>query len=292
MHDSIFIASQGSNVIVDIGALDKLKSKLNHIKYWNVAGNASLILFFKLLGYNYEQIFRHIIELKILSNTINGSTLMPENEEQRMLYMKTWLINKINKNKFFHSNVSLLEIYNHTNIFPAFILWSRNKQKIINVNAKNYPDTKLIDAVLASLTGLGFYTKYEIKNITFTNIFSVDCYPYLYSFFVENSNFFYLTNIISNINKKEHSLGPIQDKENELITQFCDHNNYRINNIIKTLPEDNVIKVYSNIIKGDITFDAGSSLFRNGQMQAHAFLEKRDTLIEYKIFLENINSQS
>lgn len=292
MHDSIFIASQGSNVLIDLGALDQLKEKVDHVVYWNVSGNAALILFFKVLGFTYEQIFYQLCELKILNNTINGSSLMPENEEERIDYMKNWLESKIEKNKLFQRDVKLEEIYKQTNIFPAFILWSRNKQKIININAQNYPNIKLVDVVLASLTALGFFTKYQINNTIFTNIFSVDCYPYLYTYLKDNNNYFYLTNINENSDKIELDLGPMQDKENELINQFCDHNNFRINNIAKTIDDEKIIKIYSIIYKGELSVEAASSLFKNGQLQAKAFLEGYDTKVESEKYLEKINAQS
>ena len=292
MHDSIFIASQGSNILVDLGALDQLKEKIDHIIYWNVAGNAALILFFKILGNTYEQIFHQLYELKILNNTINGSSLMPENEEERIEYMKEWLTKKIEKNKLFQEDVNLEEIYKQTNIFPAFILWSRNKQKIININPQNYPTVKLIDVVLASLTALGFFNQYKINSTIFTNIFSVDCYPYLYTFLHDNSDYFYLANINENSDKIELDLGPMQDKENELLNQSRDHNNFRIINIAKTLDEEKLIKIYSIIYKGELSIEAAVSLYRNGQFQAKAFLKGYDTKTESEKYLEKINAQS
>lgn len=292
MHDSIFITSQGSNILIDLGALDKLKEKIDHVIHWNVAGNAALILFFKILGNTYEQIFYQLCELKILNNTINCSSLMPENEEERIEYMKNWLVKKIEKNKLFQGDVNLDEIYKQTNIFPAFILWSRNKQKIININAQNYPNIKLVDVVLASLTALGFFSQYKINNTVFTNIFSVDCYPYLYTYLQDNSDYFYLANINENSDKIEMDLGPMQDKENELLNQFCDHNNFRINNIAKTLDDEKIIKIHSIIYKGELSVEAAGSLFRNGQLQAIAFLEGYDTKTEADRYLEKINAQS
>lgn len=292
MHDSIFIASQGSNVLIDLGALDKLKEKIDHVIHWNVAGNAALILFFKILGNTYEQIFYHLCELKILNNTINCSSLMPEDEEERKEYLKKWLIGKIEKNKLFHKDINLEEIYKQTNIFPAFILWSRNKQKIININAQTHPNVKLVDVVLASLTALGFFSQYKINNTIFTNIFSVDCYPYLYIYLNDNSDYFYLANIIENSDKMELDLGPMQDKENELLNQFSDHNNLRINNIAKILDDEKIIKIYSIIYKGEISIEAANTLYRNGQLQAKAFLEGYDTKTEANKYLEKINSQS
>ena len=292
MHDSIFIASQGSNIFVDLGALEELKEKLDHVVHWNAAGNAALIIFFKVLGYNYEQIFHHICELKIINNTINASSLMPENDDERINYMKNWLEEKIENNKLFNTKVTLSEIYKQTNILSAFILWSRDKQKIININARDHPDILLVDTILASLTALGFFNEYKIKNTTFTNIFSVDCYPYLYAYINENNDYFYLANITENSNKKENFLGPMQDLENELLNQFWDHNNFRINNIAKTIKEENLIKIYSILYRGEISIEAAIGLFKNGKLQGQAFLDNRDTKLESQKYLESINAQS
>lgn len=293
MYDSLFLSTQGSNILTVLGTLDKIKDKIKQVKYWNVCGNASLILFFKILGYTFEQSFNTISELKIISNTINASSLMPEDEEERKQYIQEWLEEKLTKSKIFNSNTTLKEIYKQTDIFPAFILWSRNKEKIFNINAEQHGDIKIVDAILASLTALGFFTSHKIKNTLFTNVFSIDCYPYLYVYLQEKSKYFYVS-VFNNINylKIEENLGPMQDRENEIITQFCDHNNFRLTNIIKTISEEDIIKVYCSLQRGELTNESAISSYKSGQKQARAFLEGRDTKLEAQKYIENINAQT
>ena len=263
MYDSLFLSTQGSNILTVLGSLDKLKDKIKQVKYWNVCGNASLILFFKILGYTFEQSFNTISELKIISNTINASSLMPQDEEERKQYIQEWLEEKLTKSKIF------------------------------NINAEQHGDIKIVDAILASLTALGFFTSHKIKNTLFTNIFSVDCYPYLYVYLQEKSKYFYVS-VFNNINylKIEENLGPMQDRENEIITQFCDHNNFRLTNIIKTMNEEDIIKIYCSLQRGELTNESAISSYKSGQKQARAFLEGRDTKLEAQKYIENINAQT
>ena len=291
MHNSLFIASQGSNIFVTLGALDKLKETVQNIKTWNVCGNASLILFFKVLGYTYEQMTHMLFELKNITNMINSSSLLPEEEGGTIEYMKDWLFQKINENKLFQINVTLKEVYQHTNILPSYILWSRNKGKIINLNALKHPDVTLIDATLASLTALGFYSQYRIKNTIFTNIFSIDCYPYLYVLLQEDSDYLYIANLSDINNKIEINLGPMQQQENEIIKQFCEHNNFRIQNINKILPQ-NLVSLYSIFQRDELSLEATLGLFKTGNRQGQAFLEGRDTRLEAENYINTINSQS
>lgn len=294
MHDSIFIASQGSNIILDLGALEELKERLLNVVHWNVAGNASLILFFKLLGYNYNQTFNKLINFNLLNNSINGSSLMPENDKERITFVRGWLEDVIKENKLFTKNINLENIYKQTNIFPCFIVWSRTKKEIINVNPDTYPEMGLIDIVMASLTALGLYNDYYIDGNQYTNIFSVDSYPciYSYNFLADSSNYFFVSNIITNNNRKEYNLGPMQDKENELLNQFCDHNNFRINNLSKTFEESQMIKLYSNLLRGECSYEAMNGLYRSGKLQGKAFLDNRDTKQEYASYIDQINLQS
>ena len=291
MHNSLFISSQGSNIFVTIGALDNLKNNIQTITTWNVCGNASLILFFKILGYTCEQTMKAIFELKIIVNTINCSNLLPSNEIELIKYLQEWLMDKIEENQLFNKDVTLRDIYQQTNILPAYIVWCRNKNKIINLNALKYPDIKLIDATLSTLTSLGFYTHYQIKNTIFTNIFSVDCYPYLYCLQQEDSNYLYLANL-SDINDKiETNLGPMQSQEIELIKQFCEHNNFRIENISKTIP-NNLIKLYSILRRGELSLETAIGLYKTGYQQGQAFGEGRDTRLAAQDYIDVINSQS
>jgi len=292
MYNGLFLASQGSNLLSVLGALESIKEKLSHIKYWNTCGNSALILFFKLLGYTFEQTLNHLSELKILVNTINASSLMPEDEEKRKEYVREWLTNKIEENKLFNSDVTLEETYQQTNILPSFILWSRNKEKIMNINAEHNPTIKLIDVVLASLTALGFYSTYKIKNTVFSNIFSIDCYPYLYTILNEDTSYLYVANISTINDKIQFNLGPMQDRENELIRQFYEHNNFRIHNISKTIKSSKIMKIYTILQRGELSPEASQSLFRIGQKQGIAYLEDRDTKLEADHYLEIINAQS
>ena len=57
MYNSVFMNCYSTNIYNTLGALTELKEDLSDIIIWNTLGNSSLIIFLKILGFNYNQMF-------------------------------------------------------------------------------------------------------------------------------------------------------------------------------------------------------------------------------------------
>ena len=65
MYDNILISSFGSNIYSTIGFLEGMKDELSSTVIWNVVGNASLIIFLKIIGFSYSQMTEKLESLQI-----------------------------------------------------------------------------------------------------------------------------------------------------------------------------------------------------------------------------------
>jgi hypothetical protein len=294
MYESIFINGSGSNIFATLGALDKLKSQVENITIWNVNGNASLILFYKLLGLTPKQTFEKLKNFDIINSFINGHSLFPEDEDEKKEYIKGFL-EKSFKGTLFNSDVTLDGINSLTGIKPCFIVWNRTEQKIVNLNAKDNPRMKLLDCVLASLTNIGVYNTYEIDEDIYSSLENIECFPVSFSYYTSVENLFYLVNI-TDYNKKYSlgiNLGPLKDTEDEFLTQKGEYHKYRIENSCKALPNNkNICKLYSVFSRGNSKEEEKASLFILGHRQADGFNSGKDTRRVYKKYLEDIYQQN
>ena len=293
MYQSLFINCIGSNIFTTLGALDKLKEKLENIKIYNVSGNASLILFYKLLGFTYQQTYEKLKKINLINSLINGHSLFPENEDEKLEYIKD-LLKKDNKSLIKESS-TLLEVKNLTGISPCFIVWNRSLQKIVNINPEKNPDIKLIDCVLCSLCNIGVYKTYDIDDNTYSSLENIECFPVSYSYYTDIDKLFYLVNITSY--DKDYSwglnLGPLKDSEDEFLLQKGEYHKYRIENSCKSLPKPkNILKIYSLFSRGNSKEEEKASLFILGHRQAKGFLEEKDTYKVYQDYLETIFRQA
>ena len=115
MYDNIMISSFGSNIYNTIGFLDSIKERTNDCVIWNSVGSASLILFFKILGFNFHQMIQQLKDLNICHTFINSFSLIPENETEKKEFIEDWLISKINQVSLINTGTTLKEIYKLTN---------------------------------------------------------------------------------------------------------------------------------------------------------------------------------
>ena len=294
MYESIFINCNGSNIFTTLGALDKLKNNLENVKIYNVSGNGSLILYCKLLGLTYKQTYEKLKKLDLINTFINGHSLFPEDEEDKKDFIKEYLI-KLLKKSLIKEDSTLLEIKNLTGITPCFIVWNRKLQKIDNLNPKDTPDFKLIDCIMSSLTNIGVYKTYEIKENLYSSLENIDCFPVSYSYYIDINKLFYLVNITTF--DKEYStglnLGPLKDIEDEFLLQKGEYQKYRIENSCKVLPQkENLCKLYSMYSRGNSKEEEKASLFILGHRQGKGFLEGNDNYKIYKEYLESIFLQA
>lgn len=290
-YRSIFISANGSNLPTNIGFLKGIEDLIDRVEWWNVCGSSSLIVFLKIVGYNYEQIFEILSGFSLTSTFINGSSLVPENEEEKKRYIKEWLIEHLSNSEFFSKDIRLGEIYKKTKIFPNFILFSRKDQAIRYISPDTHPKYKLVDCVMASLCYIGVYEEYSFMGDTFSNLCSIDCYPYLY-ISGDCIDMLYVGNVSKFENPVGSILGPLAKKEGMIIRQFAEHEKYRIDSIFKNMGDDESVKLYSFYRQGKLSTEEQKSLYKLGLEQASAFKEKTDTEEREKKFIEDIKAQA
>jgi len=294
MHETIFINCSGSNIYTTLGALNKLKKNIEKIKIWNVCGNASLILYFKLLGFNFTQIYEKLKNFNIINSLINGHSLFPENENEKENYIYEYLASHT-KDTIINFDSTLEEIVSLTGITPCFIVWDRTKKDIVNLNPQSTPKIKLIDCIMATLTNMGVYKEYIISNNIYSSLENIECFPISHIYLKNLETLFYLINITQYI--KEYStginLGPLKDNEDEFLLQKGEYNNYRIKKAVKKLPnQNNICKLFSVFSRGNSPSAEKENLYSLGNKMAEGFLKKEDTYEVYQKYLEKINSQN
>lgn len=297
MHKGIFIYSDGSNIFTLLGFLNGIKEKIREVMVWNNCGISALVLFFKVLGYNYKQIFDLIKDFELISSMINGSSLLIEDEEEKMNHIKSWLTNYLDFNGFLNSKSTLLEIFNRQKFFLNFILWSKNKQQIITANANTNPDMTLIDCVMASLCGIGLYSNYTIDDNVFSNSLVVNPIP-IEKVFNAVDNIEIKTLYI--MNKKHYNFkfgkkfnSPLVLIENEILKQNNELNNYLVEKILNEKEnQEDFIKMYSYFSRGRIIIDEKETMYNLGSNQGNFIMQKKDTYDAYLNHINYIENQS
>ena len=293
MYKNIFINSTGSNLYTTLGFLDKIKKETKDITIWNVTGNASLILFFKLLGLTATQTFDKLKKLEIVNSLINGHSLFPENEGDKKDFILDYLNNSC-KDNIIDMDISLKKIQTLTGITACFLVWNRSLKKIENLNPNDYPDIKLKDAILASLTNIGVYKEHSIYKNVYSSLANIDPLPISHSYYDNIDEFLYLVNIGEY--KKDYclynNLGPLKSTEDEFLLQKEELTKFRSGEVLNKLPNsENIAKIYSIFSRGNSKEEEKSSLFILGHSQAVGFLQGTDTHKVYKEYLESVYSQ-
>ena len=306
-YDSLFLSNNGTNIFTTLGFLNRTKKMTERTKFWNVSGCGSLIIFFRLLGYTYPQIINILSEFKLISTMINGSSLIPESEDDKREYINEWLSTHLEKCDFFSPKINLEEISKKTNLFPNFIVYSRKDQKIIQINPENSPRTKLIDCVMASICYVGVYEEYCFGDNIYSNISSIDCFPCFYIYREvqpigkndkkESGHSVGKCLIIGNIGKFEQSprdqkLGPLSKIEGKIIRQYSEHEKYRIDNIFSSFDNEESVKVYSFYRRGVLGKEEIKTLYELGENQGTSFEQKKDTQEGSEQFITSIQDQN
>ena len=186
MYDSVFINSFGSNIFETLGALESTKDQLRKCVIWNTTGSASLIIFLKILGFNFSQSFEHLKNFSLSHTFINGYCIIPEDEKAKRDVITNWMIKMIEINNLISKETTLGEIFKLTNIFPNFIVWSRKGEKLRCLNPKTTPKMTIIDSILATLTCIGVHSQISINGDTFAGYFCGSFYPYKENFTLED----------------------------------------------------------------------------------------------------------
>jgi hypothetical protein len=296
MYESIFLNGCGSNIFTSLGALDKLRNKLENVRIWNVCGNSSLILYFKIIGMTSKQTFDVLKDFNIINTFINGHSLFPENEEEKTEYIKNFLEKfLLKKQTLFKTDTTLEEVEKITGITPCFIVWNRTDKRIDNLNPNDTPNLKLLDCIMATLTNIGVFNSYKIKSTEYSSLENIESFPVAFSYCIDPSTLFYLINVTEFIKgySKGLNLGPLKDVEDEFLLQKSEYNKYHIEKNYKFLPhQENVCKLYSTFSRGNSKEEEKNSLYFLGLRQADGYLENKDTLKVYKEYLQDIFLQN
>ena len=265
MYNSVFISSFGSNIYETTGALESMKDKLRNTVIWNTIGSSSLIVFLKILGFNFQQTFEHLRDFHLSHTFINGYCIIPEDEDEKRKVISDWLIEKIEINNLISKETTLAEIFKLTNIFPNFIVWSRTGEKLCCLNPKTTPKISIIDSILATLTCIGVHSEFSINGDTFSGYFSGGFYPHDKNFTLENKemNTLYIGhNSCAFFNELEAD-SPFSYIENEMIRQFTECNN----TVVNTLNFDNIMIIYDDIYRRSMTNLKKEFCYENGKIQ-------------------------
>lgn len=290
---SLFLNCNGSNIYTTLGLIDKIKDKVKMINIWNVTGNASLIMYFRILGYTAYQTYGHLKKHNIINSMINGHSLIPEDEEEKKNFIYSFLLEIMEACPIINKNMNLKEIEKLTGITPCFIMWCRNQKRIVNINPFLEKDYNFIECVMASLCNIGIYQTYTIEDQLFSSLETIECFPVLELCFKNKDEIFYIANITT-YNKKYsfgRDLGHLADIEDELLMQKAEYGKYRIENICSNLKNSDICKLYSYYSRGNTSDAEKDSLFLLGHKQGKTYLENGDTKETAKEYLKAINNQ-
>lgn len=295
---SLFLNCNGSNVYTTLGLIDKIKDKIKLINVWNVTGNASLIMYFRILGYTAHQTFQHLKKHNMINGMINGHSLIPEDEEEKKDFIYSFLIEIMEACPLIKKDMNLKDIEKLTGITPCFIMWCRSKKEIVNINPSLPEDYNFVECVMASLCNIGVYQTYELEDSTgreeiFSSLETIECFPILELCFKKKEEIFYIANITS-YNKKYSTgrdLGPLAVVEDELLMQKAEYSRYRIESICKGLKDADICKLYSYYSRGNSSDTEKDGLFILGHKQGKAYLEGGDTKQTAREYLKAINNQ-
>ena len=286
MYNALFLSSYGSSVYTTLGALKKMERILKSVVIWNAVGNASLIVFFKCLGLSCDQIFDSFNTFKLIINMFNYSSLLIENESDKMKYIHKWLASMMEENDYINQNSTLAEVYTKTGFFPCFIVWDSNSKEIVTLNPKEFPELRFIDCIMSTLCGIGTFKHYKLKSMIIKNVFAINSAPIEYRFSLEDKELNYL--YIFNKNQLTHadtsSLGPLVDIENSLLEEQFD----RFCNV--KLKKENTLILYSKLLRAH-SVDELQNLYDFGNRMCETFLEGRSTFDRYRDELKQIEDQ-
>ena len=291
---SLFLNCNGSNLYTTLGLIDKIKDKIKPINIWNVTGNASLIMYFRILGYTAHQTFQHLKKHNIINGTINGHSLIPEDEEEKKDFIYALLVEIMEACPIINKDMNLKEIEKLTGITPCFIMWCRSQKSIVNINPSLKKDYNFIECVMATMCNIGVYQTYELNEDIFSSLESIECFPVLQMCLKKKEDAFYIANITS-FNKKYsrgRDLGPLSEIEDELLMQKAEYGKYRIENICRGMSAENdICKLYSYYSRGNSSDTEKDGLFILGHHQGESYLKGVDTKVTAMEYLKAINNQ-
>ena len=277
MYDNVMISSFGSNIYNTIGFLESLKENTRDTVIWNSVGNASLILFLKINGFQFHQMINQLKDLQLSHTFINSFSLIPENETEKKQYIREWIVRKINQVSLFTEETTLKEVFTTTNIFPNFLVYSRSDREIVSLNPSVTPNLSLVNCIMSSLTGVGTYNTYQIEDKVYSNLGCINSFPKDKMFTIKKEiKPLYIGNISFFVEPLEETYyTPMSKNEDEFLEQFLERN--------KMILEQNqeIICIHSDIFK-EVDLIKMDNLYKSGFLQGKNFLTGTDTFKSYQ----------
>ena len=290
MYDSIFLSSFGSNIFETVGALESVKDELRKTVIWNSIGSSSLIIFLKILGFNFSQTFEHLKNFNLAHTFINGYCIIPEDEDAKRDYISEWLNEKIEINNLISNETTLAEIFKLTNIFPNFVVWSRSGEELRCLNPKTTPKMTIIDSVLATLTCIGVHSEFSKNDDTFAGYFCGSFYPYQKNFTLDKKEVktLFIGHRSSAFFNELETESPFSYIENEMIKQFTDCNN----SLIESISLENLMIIHNDIYRKSMTTLKKDFCYENGKVQGNNFISGLSNAEYYRIKKLEIMNQN
>lgn len=289
MYDGVFLSSFGSNVFSTLGVMNPLKSQISDTVIWNCVGNSSLIVFFKILGMNLEQTYSRLEDFPLIHSFVNCFSIIPENQSNKKRYVREWLVDSILETKIFEEGVKLSEVFKMTNIFPSFLVWSKTNSGPVSINPVSNPDVTLVDAVLASLCGVGTYHEHHMGEEVYGCLTGIDTFPLESQFLLEDKkNVLKIVNLSYFVDQLDENFEtPMTMIEDELLQQFLGRNNHTV----KQKKDDTTIVVHSDLHRSDLSTGEKKSLYKCGFLQGQNFMNDGSTYGAYRREKSTIRNQ-
>lgn len=287
MYDNVLLSSFGSNIYTTIGFLEGLKEELSSTVIWNVVGNASLIVFLKIIGFSYSQMTEKLESLQIAHTFLNCFSIIPENQDEKKQYILDWMEEKINETSLININTTMKDVFKLTNIFPSFLVWSRTDKKVVSLNPSTHPELKFSDCVLASLSCIGTFNEHKIEDKIYSNLNGINSFPKkeIFSFRGDLKTLF-LGNETSLVNQlAENLLTPLSNIEDELMFQFLEKNKLLLGE-----NEENKAIIHSDMWR-EVDLQKMESLYKSGFNQSKNFLAGGDTYLSFMTERDEIGNQ-
>lgn len=278
MYDNVFISSFGSNLYNTVGFLESIKEKTSDAVIWNSVGNASLILFLRIMGFQFHQMIQQLKDLNLSHTFINGFSLIPEDEEEKKEYIRDWIVRKINQVSLISEDTTLKEIFSLTNLFPNFLVYSRTDREITSFNPSTTPNINLVDCLLATLTGVGTFHTHKVDDKIYSNLNSINCFPSNKIFTIQKEiKPLYIGNISFFVEPlEENQYSPMSKNEDEMLESFLERNKYLMER------EKEAIIIHSDIFK-EVDGIKMENLYKSGFLQGKNYISGIDT---YSSFME------
>lgn len=277
MYTNVFIVSDHLLTIDVVAFLKCLEKETKHSVIWTGGGAASLIVFLRCLGFNYDQMIEKLSNLECLSSLIYAGCLDMNCESLVNSELDEWFEQIFEGKKLFNKDITLKEIYKMTKIFPNFITSTNNT--IVTLNPKNTPEYRIIDCVKASLTNVGTIPSHIIDDTRYSSFSIYDTYPIDTNFELGEK-----TNTLSIFNlPKVTEQG--EGYSNMLSSSFIHEYYKRVKERISRLDDDTVL------INGFLVANLESRL-NNGKKHYDWFESGQDTKDKMIELLEAIKNQS